>query len=828
MAYDANKDYTKAIQDAIASGASADVVNQLNNERNEKIAAAGGALDKYKDDTAQMVSEYTAGKTTGSNLANNYFPEKNNSGSVPRGYGTNTSVGSGTTVAPNGDVLAMHDWSTDTTDYSLQMQNAKTIEEFRKAAQAREHKANAQGIDISGASGAMSNEQIYNEWAKKNNYNPSYGDYLYGGYGKDWQGNETWIDNAGIGQGYYGMDASGNWGYYADPGLTQKLDNGNWARSSDGGPVVLDERGLPYMTKEGRDMSRAGQTVIMTGNGRDYFKVTYGENGYITRSVKLNTNHVDGLKLASAANNGAGVTSQELLKQQTGHTYVGPGSAITQADVRPGTTADYYAALAARDAAQGGQGGYYGADVSTPEGMNALLEQIRSEQNTNVSGGLPSNNSSSNNSPGNDSSFDSHLSRIDELEAQLLAWQKEANQAAVDLSVKEIEATLENGLAAYSKDAAEAYLKMLQAEHNQTLRNSAAGDLGGIGQKQYSAAESQYEAALLQIALEKEAFINSSKQQIDQLRAQGRFQEAQILSDWAQSKLDRYDNNYKWYQELLLKEKQIDYQQFAADREFAYNRAVDMLNRGILTGDALETLGISSADAQRYADMLNEEAQINLAYSKAQLDALVNENAGMSYSSSGSGPVGTPSYTPPSYTPPTPTPDTSNQPIGTVVVVGADGKTRTATVYSDGTIDGLQTGDSFTMDGETYTFDGSQIRNAKEAAGINTWLGNAKKALSITNNITPDGALTELQRRVTNLQNHIAETNAKLNQYRSYNFEERVKSSGLIQGERYLTGLSASEVAAYREWVSLTAELERYQRNLDTFNGLIRQYQQYR
>lgn len=373
MAYDANKDYTKAIQDAIASGASADVVNQLNNERNEKIAAAGGALDKYKDDTAQMVSNYTAGKTTGRNLANDYFPEKNYSGSVPSGYGTNTSVGSGTTVAPNGDVLAMHDWATDTTDYSSQMQNAKTIEEFLKAAQAREHKANAQGIDISGASGAMSNEQIYNEWAKKNNYNPSYGNYIYGGYGEDWQGNKTWINNAGMAQGYYGMDASGNWGYYADPGLTQKIDDGNWARSSDGGPVILDERGLPYLTKEGRDMSRAGQTVIMTGNGSNYYKVTYGENGYIKSWSRLDTNHVDGLKLASAANNGAGVTSQELLKQQTGHTYVGPGSAITQADVRPGTTADYYAALAARDAAQGGQGGYYGADVS---GTTALQEAI--------------------------------------------------------------------------------------------------------------------------------------------------------------------------------------------------------------------------------------------------------------------------------------------------------------------------------------------------------------------------------------------------------------------------------------------------------------------
>ena len=621
----------------------------FDNERKylENLIAGGGGSGAWAKNQLAELNKAEKQYGTPTRTANNYYPERGGTGSIPKGSASSVNVGAGKITAPNGDELALHDWSKDTTDYSTQMQNAKTIEEFRKAAQAREHKANAQGIDISGASGAMSNEQIYNEWAKKNNYNPSYGGYLYGGYGKDWQGNETWIDNAGIGQGYYGMDASGNWGYYADPGLTQKLDNGNWARSSDGGPVILDERGLPYMTKEGRDMSRAGQTVIMTGNGRDHFKVTYGENGYITGWSRLDTNHVDGLKLASSANNGAGVTSQELLKQQTGHTYVGPGSAITQADVRPGTTADYYAALAARDAAQGGQGGQGGqsgqsgqsgqggADVSTPEGMNALLEQIRSEQNINVSGGLPSNNS-----PGNNSSFDSHLSRIDELEAQLLAWQKEANQAAVDLSVKEIEATLENGLAAYSKDAAEAYLKMLQAEHNQTLRNASAGDLGGIGQKQYSAAESQYEAALLQIALEKEAFINSSKQQIDQLRAQGRFQEAQILSDWAQSKLDRYDNNYKWYQELLLKEKQIDYQQFAADREFAYNRAVDMLSRGILTGDALETLGISSADAQRYADMLNEEAQINLAYSKAQLDALVNENSGMSGGGHGGGPGG--------------------------------------------------------------------------------------------------------------------------------------------------------------------------------------------
>lgn len=358
----------------------------FDNERKylENLIAGGGGNGAWAQNQLAELNRAEKQYGTPTNTANNYYPERGGTGSIPEGSASSVNVGAGTITAPNGDILPLHDWSKDTTDYSTQMQNATTLEEFLKAAQARENKANAQGIDIYGGGPAKTNEQIYNEWAAQNNHNPSYGDFIYGGQGVDWQGNEGWIDNAGIGQGYYGMDASGNWGYYADPGLTQKLDNGNWARSSDGGPVILDERGLPYMTKEGRDMSRAGQTVIMTGNGRDHFKVTYGENGYITGWSRLDTNHVDGLKPASAANNGAGVTSQELLKQQTGHTYVGPGSAITQADVRPGTTADYYAALASRDAAQGGQGGqggYNGADVSTPEGMNALLEQIRSEQN---------------------------------------------------------------------------------------------------------------------------------------------------------------------------------------------------------------------------------------------------------------------------------------------------------------------------------------------------------------------------------------------------------------------------------------------------------------
>ena len=341
-----------------------DQTTNFDNERKylENLIAGGGGNGAWAQNQLAELNKAEKQYGTPTSTANNYYPERGGTGSVPKGSASSVNVGAGKITAPNGDELSLHDWSKDTTDYSTQMQNATTLEEFLKAAQARENKANAQGIDIYGGGPAKTNEQIYNEWAAQNNHNPSYGDFIYGGQGVDWQGNEGWIQNAGMAQGYYGMDASGNWGYYADPGLTQKLDNGNWAQSSDGGPVILDERGLPDMTKAGRDMSRAGQTVIMTGNGRDHFKVTYGENGYITGWSKLDTNHVDGLKMASAANNGAGVTSRALLKQQTGHTYVGPGATITQDQVSVGTPAQYQQVMAAR-----GETGY---DTQNPSGYH--------------------------------------------------------------------------------------------------------------------------------------------------------------------------------------------------------------------------------------------------------------------------------------------------------------------------------------------------------------------------------------------------------------------------------------------------------------------------
>lgn len=212
-----------------------------------------------------------------------------------------------------------------------------------------------------------------------------------------------------------------------------------------------------------------------------------------------------------------------------------------------------------------------------------------------------------------------------------------ANQAGVQLSVKQIEATLENGLSQYSKDAEEAYLNMLKAERNTRQQSAYNGDLGGIGQKQYSDTEASYDAALLSIALEREAFINSCNQQIDQLQAQGRLQDAQLLAEWAQSKLQTYAQMMQQATNVALQEQQMVNSQANTDREFNYNRAVTLLERGMLTADAVAALGVDEASARAYADQINETAKVSLAYAKAQLEQLQRKAAGSSGSSGGSG-----------------------------------------------------------------------------------------------------------------------------------------------------------------------------------------------
>ena len=120
-----------------------------------------------------------------------------------------------------GTTVATRDWARDTTDWAAGALNAQSQTEIQTLLDGRTRKAQAQGIDISGADPRyQSNEQIYQQWWNTR------GKYIPDKFGS-WDGTD--------GVGYYGTDETGDHGYYADPERTIKLANGNWGKNPNGG-----------------------------------------------------------------------------------------------------------------------------------------------------------------------------------------------------------------------------------------------------------------------------------------------------------------------------------------------------------------------------------------------------------------------------------------------------------------------------------------------------------------------------------------------------------------------------------------------------------------
>lgn len=383
-------------------GANTNWANE-NSYLNGLISKGGGQAEwakKQLQTLQEAQKKYTgsvgggAGSLDDAELRNRYFPGAD---VIPSGV----DLAAGTTRAPNGDILPLHDWSTDTTDYGQLMLNAKDINEFREAAQARVNKARAQGIDISGKNGTLTNEDLYLEWKKKSGYNPGYGDFMYKGWGWDSiENKEGYIDNAGQGTGYYGMDGEGHWGYYEDPGLTKKLAKGAWDdyASSDGGYVRMDDTGQPDMTQ--RDMSRAGQTVILT-SPRGTWECTYSDNGYITRRLRTSSRYTYGL-IPAKADNDAGVSSEDLLYLDTGHRYAGPGSDLYNQNIRAASREDYDKVMEWRrqnglDTGSSGPDAGMGGKLPNASGVNGDLSGLLSDA---LSGGVSGSGSTGGTSGG--------------------------------------------------------------------------------------------------------------------------------------------------------------------------------------------------------------------------------------------------------------------------------------------------------------------------------------------------------------------------------------------------------------------------------------------
>lgn len=183
---------------------------------------------------------------------------------------------------------------------------------------------------------------------------------------------------------------------------------------------------------------------------------------------------------------------------------------------------------------------------------------------------------------------------LEAIRAQQEAQQQQV-QAATEEEISKVKTDMDAALRQYNQQLDQQAVAKAQAADNLALRNAAAGDTGGIGQKRYSDQQAAYDAQALSIQLEAQNLINTTNQLVAQYRAQGQYQLAQVALEYAQAKYDALMDQAKMaynYDALL------DSQQQQAD-ETAYNRALQRIKLGLFSQADAEAIGYSPGDAQR-------------------------------------------------------------------------------------------------------------------------------------------------------------------------------------------------------------------------------------
>lgn len=597
MAYNANTkwDNERSYLNGLISkgGGNAEWAKKQMGELNKAQQQYGGSSGSSGGGTT--VRTPSVSTPSDAELRNRYFPGAN---VIPSGV----NLAAGTTRAPNGDILPLHDWSTDTTDYGQLMLNAKDINEFREAAQARVNKANAQGINIMNGD-ARTNEDLYNEWRKKSGYAPNYGDFVYKGWGHNsMTDTDGWIDNAGQGTGYYGMDGEGHWGYYEDAALTKKLANGTWDdyASSDGGYVRMDDTGQPDMTQ--RDMSRAGQTVILT-SPKGTWECTYGDNGYITRRLRTSSRYTPGLTPAKADND-AGVSSEDLLYLDTGHRYAGPGSDLYNKDIRAASRKDYENVMAWRkqnglDSGSGSSGTDAGMGGRLPDASGAGVGA-----GTGVSGGIPGGGAGGISGGGvNGGGHAPDLrSTLDKwLEAAKTQLEQKVDYATSN-GINELQRAQEDAQGQFQTQRNQIAADAAKASDNQALYNERAGDRGGIGAAQYDSIANTAAQNQLTVNQAQTKLSTDTARQIADLRAQGEFTKADQLLQLSQNYLQQLISIQQWSAEFNLSVDQFNKQIEQWNREYEL-RVGELL--GSFRGQP--TLGSQQLALNKNAQLFDQE-----------------------------------------------------------------------------------------------------------------------------------------------------------------------------------------------------------------------------
>jgi hypothetical protein len=214
----------------------------------------------------------------------------------------------------------------------------------------------------------------------------------------------------------------------------------------------------------------------------------------------------------------------------------------------------------------------------------------------------------------------------DSIRAQYDAYaqgETQAIEAKTQAAVAAEQQSYEDTVADYQAQYRALTAQGLQATDNQALESRAAGRYGGIGTAQVAAVQQDYQSARQQLSLQQQSLATDTLREMENLRAQGQFDQADALLQIRQMEFSalyedavRVDENRyanaQWEESLQREDEALAREQAQAEAQAAqsekdYLRQLGQtfLTSGVMpSGEMLEAMGLDQATAQQYINIL--------------------------------------------------------------------------------------------------------------------------------------------------------------------------------------------------------------------------------
>ena len=208
----------------------------------------------------------------------------------------------------------------------------------------------------------------------------------------------------------------------------------------------------------------------------------------------------------------------------------------------------------------------------------------------------------------------------------------ESINAAIAAKQAELQGVEQQGQQALDNAAAQSEISSFKNLDNLALRRAQMGDLGGIGQKQYSEAANAHDKRLLEIALEKKNLEQSTKQEVAKLEAEGKIAEAQMTAELGAKQLEILINEEDKLNASLRDQEMTSAQYLGSYKgqptlqaqNMATNNALTRLQLGIFSEQDALALGIPPDAARNFTDRINLLAQLDINTAQAQIKKLLD------------------------------------------------------------------------------------------------------------------------------------------------------------------------------------------------------------